>query len=355
MEDMMSEDRSSRKMPISPLWFQVSIVTFLFGFTVLGILASKIYHQHPPIPQRVVATNGSLLFTGNEIMAGQHLFQKYGLMQFGTIFGHGAYLGPDFTAQYLHQAALASKNFYKKGGAPEPEAQARVVQEFKRNQYNSKTQTLTYTPGQTESFRQMMSFYRDWFGPAKKQQGLQRPHISDPEELRNLTAYFSWAAWTSSTLRPGANYSYTNNWPPEPLVGNTPTAQAFFWSVFSLIALLGGIGLMFFFFGRYNILGWHRGEEELPERKIRFRPPEDVRLSPAQRATAWYFLVVAGLFLAQGLLGGANAHYHVEPGSFYGINVAQWLPYNLSRMWHLQLALFFVSASFLAIGIFWRR
>ena len=120
----------------------------------------------------------------------------------------------------------------------------------------------------------------------------------------------------------------------------------------SLIGLLGGTGLVLFFVGKYDLLGWHRADEEEPGRALRFRPPEDVRLAPAQRATAWYFLVVAGLFLLQGLLGGANAHYHVEPGGFYGFDIGGWLPYNLSRTWHVQLALFFVAASYLAMGIF---
>ena len=135
-------------------------------------------------------------------------------------------------------------------------------------------------------------------------------------------------------------------------MGNEATAEAFLWSVLSLIGLLGGTGLVLFFIGKYDLLGWHRADEEGPGRNLRFRPPEDVRLAPAQRATAWYFLVVAGLFLLQGLLGGANAHYHVEPGGFYGLDIGGWLPYNLSRTWHVQLALFFVSAAYLAMGIF---
>ncbi len=131
-----------------------------------------------------------------------------------------------------------------------------------------------------------------------------------------------------------------------------PTADAFLWSVLSLITLLGGTGAVLFVVGRYDLLGWHRADEEEPGRSIAFRPPEEVRLTPSQRATAWYFLVIAGLFLLQGLLGGVNAHYHVEPSGFYGVDIGRWLPYNLSRMWHLQLALFFVAASFLAMGIF---
>ena len=88
----------SRSMLVSPLWLQVALLTFLVGFAVLGILAYLITAEHPPIPKQVLRPDGTVLFTGDDIMGGQHVFQKYGLMQFGTLFGHGAYLGPDFTA-----------------------------------------------------------------------------------------------------------------------------------------------------------------------------------------------------------------------------------------------------------------
>ncbi len=346
---------SSSRIPmvISPRWLQWAIVTFLFGFVVLGILACIVHEQRPPIPARVTDAGGAILFTGADVMTGQGIFQRRGLMQFGTLFGHGAYLGPDFTAQYLHGAALAATRFYQAGGMSPDDARARVLREFKANRYDAAADTLPFTPGQAAAFAAEEAFYRTWFAPSAQQHGLLRPPaLTDPAEVHALTAYFAWAAWTAAATRPGTVYSYTNNWPPEPLAGNVLTAPAFLWSMFSLIALLGGIGLVFFLVGRYNVLGWHHAADEVPERRLRFRPPEEVRLSPAQRATVWYFLVVAGLFLAQGLLGGVNAHYHVEPGGFYGFDIAHWLPYNLSRMWHLQLAIFFVSASFLAMGIF---
>ena len=344
-------DNERPRMTISPRWLQVSVITFVIGFAVLGFLARVIYSEHPPIPGNVTTSDGTVLFTGRDVMAGQNLFQKFGLMQFGTIFGHGAYLGPDFTAQYLHRAASAAGDLYVRQGEALPLAQARVRDEFKRNSYDSKTGSMVYSEGQTYAYSQLLSFYRSYFSAPEHQGRLRGPVISDEASIRKLTAYFSWAAWVASATRPGEQYSYTNNWPAEPLVGNIPTSQAFIWSVFSLIALLGGTGLVLFLFGRYDVLGWHRSEEE-PGRSIRFRPPEEVRLTPGQRATAWYFLVVAGLFLAQGLLGGANAHYHVEPSGFYGFKLSDWLPYNLSRMWHVQLAIFFVATAYLAMGIF---
>lgn len=339
------------RMVISTRWFQVAVITFAIGFAVLGYLAYKVYADKPPIPAQVLNPQGDVLYTYDDVMGGQHVFQKYGLMQHGTIFGHGAYLGPDFTAQYLHREAVIMNDVYLAAGATESEANGRVQQEMKENAYDAAENSLVYSEARATAFGQLLNFYDDYFASTSEQAGLKRPQILDDDEIRDLTSYFAWTAWVAAVRRPGETYSYTNNWPPEPLAGNTLTAQAFLWSALSLIALLGGAGLVLFAIGRYDILGWRHSEEE-EARGLRFRPPEDVRLTPSQRATAWYFLVVAGLFLLQGLLGGANAHYHVEPEGFYGIDLGAWLPYNVTRTWHLQLALFFVAASYLAMGIF---
>jgi nitric oxide reductase subunit B len=348
----MRMDTPRKAMVISHWWAQVAILTFLAGFAVLGVMAYKVYTQGPPIPERVVTDQGEVLFTGRDILAGQQVFRKYGLMQHGTIFGHGAYLGPDFTAEYLHRAAAAMLAFY---AGPQrdisPAVRQRVRDEIKGNTWDAQKRTVTYTPGQVRAYDAMVEYYTRWFGPLEKQQGLKRPYIRDPQEIRDLTRYFSWAAWTCSTKRPEADYSYTNNWPAEAAAANAPTSDAVVWSALSLVALLCGAGVVFFLFGRYSWLGWHR-EAVDRQPKVVFTEPGAVALTPSQRMTAWYFLVVAGLFLAQGLLGGANAHYHAAPAGIGGAAVAQWLPYNLTRTWHVQLALFFLVASFLARGIF---
>jgi nitric oxide reductase subunit B len=340
-------------MVVSRWWAQVAVLTFLAGFTVLGLMAYKIHTDHPPIPERVAGQDGQVIFTGQEILAGQNVFRKYGLMQHGTIFGHGAYLGPDFTAEYLHKTAGMMLAFYAgpQQGEVSPAVRERVRQEMKRNTWDAKTHTITYTPGQIHAWQMMLKYYAGWFGSAGQQEGLRRPSITDPQEIRGLTSYLSWAAWVCSTLRPGTDYSYTNNWPEEPLVGNRPTEQAVLWSALSLVALLCGTGAVFFFFGRYSWLGWHGGHRDR-EPKVMLNEPGEVSLAASQRMTAWYFLVVAGLFLAQGLLGGANAHYHAQAQGAFGRIVSEWLPYNLTRTWHVQLALFFIVASYLAMGIF---
>ncbi len=337
---------SKRALLVSKGWVQAVIIVLLFGFFVLGFLAYRTYTGEPPIPGRVTDASGHVLFTRGYILDGQEIFLRNGLMEYGSIFGHGAYLGPDFTADYLHRAALIARNFYRQMGSDR--AQAQTIADFKTNRFDPASDTLTFTQAQAAAFNQLRGHYQTYFGQTSSQSGLRPAAITDPVQIAHLTAFFAWSAWASAALRPGKEYSYTNNWPPEALVGNHPTADMVVWSVLSLIALLGGIGILLFAFGRWEFLGWHGAEQ----RTVSFKPPGEVALTPAQRACAWFFLVMALLFLAQTLLGGASQHYRADISSFFGIHLNALLPFNLARTWHVQLAIFWVATSYLAAGIF---
>jgi nitric oxide reductase subunit B len=335
-----------RALLISNGWMQAIVIVFLCGFLILGMLAYRTYTDAPPIPSQVIDPGGQVLFTAEDISGGQEVFLRNGLMEYGSIFGHGAYLGPDFTADYLHRAALIATDYY--GGASSEGAKQQAITDFKTNRYHAATGVLEYSPAQARAFEELDRFYADFFGTPTTRFGLRPSAITDPHQIRQLTAFFSWSAWAGSTLRPNLDYSYTNNWPPEPLVGNHPTADAVVWSVLSLIALLGGVGLLLAAFGRWNFLGWHGREDQ----RVSFRPPDKVALTPAQRSCGWFFLVMALLFVLQALLGGATQHYRAEIGGFFGFDLGRVLPFNIARTWHLQLAIFWVSTSFLAAGIF---
>ncbi|MDX9976062.1 MAG: nitric-oxide reductase large subunit, partial [FCB group bacterium] len=166
------------RMVISTLWLQVAIITFAIGFGVLGYLAYRINTDQPPIPAQTVSADGATLYTHDDIMGGQHLFQQYGLMQFGTIFGHGAYLGPDFTAQYLHHASAAMLEAYSPG-TETPEARAQVERDFKQNTYDAASDTLTFSAAQAQAFTRKVEFYTAYFGTDQPERELQRPIITN--------------------------------------------------------------------------------------------------------------------------------------------------------------------------------
>src|SRR5262245_29632526 len=122
---------ATRPLMISRGWIQAAIVVLMSGFCILGVLTYYTYNDEPPIPEVVKRSDGSVLFTRGAIMAGQQVFLGNGLMEYGSIFGHGAYLGPDFTTEYLHRAALASIDFY--GGPNSDIGRNRTIQDFKTN------------------------------------------------------------------------------------------------------------------------------------------------------------------------------------------------------------------------------
>jgi nitric oxide reductase subunit B len=334
-------------MPISTRWFQGAILTYLLGFTVLGILAYLVYRDQPPIPGKLIAGD-EVLFTRNDVMDGMNVFQRYGLMEYGSVYGHGAYLGPDFTAEYLHQSAEFLIKAYGAAPAGSVSARERVAAELHENTYIPGDDSVTWSVARGDAHRRMVDYYRSVFFAKQTRGGAQAEWISDGEDVRKLTAFFAWTAWTATANRPGRNYSYTNNWPPEPLAGNVITADAITWSVISIIGLLGGTGLILYFFGRYDWLGWHDDNTK----PVQFRPIEEVAVTPAQRVIVWFLFVSSLLFVLQTLTGGLIAHYRAEPGGFFGIDISALLPFNIMRTWHVQLAIFWVSASYLATGIF---
>lgn len=340
------QSSEKRSLMISNGWIQAAIIVLFIGFFIMGVLAYYTYSDEPPIPKVVKTDSGEVLFTQADIMAGQSVFLQNGLMEYGSVFGHGAYLGPDFTAEYLHRAALSSIQTY--GGENSDIAHSKTIQDFKTNRYDGASGTLVYSNAQVQAFLQNRAYYASFFGEPTTRFGLRPKVITDPQKINQLTAFFSWTAWAAAAKRPGHDYSYTNNWPPEPLVANTATADSIVWSMLSLAALLGGTGLLLASFGRWSILGWHGREQQ----SMSFRAPDEVALTPAQRSCAWFFFIMAALFLVQTLLGGASEHYRADLQTFFGIDLGRVLPFNIVRTWHLQLSIFWVSTSYLAAGIF---
>ncbi len=351
----MAAKREQQSRALSPAWRYSALLVFLVGLAVLTYLSAGAYNDAPPVPQKVVGPAGEIVFTGDDIRAGQSVFLKYALMENGTVWGHGAYLGPDFSAAYLHSlavyanGALAQKEF----GSPWenlPKRQQEMVQQeardlLKQNRYHEKTDTLTFTQVEKDAYLKQIDRWTRYFQGPSKTGGLPEKFIQDPRELRNLTAFFAWAAWASAANRPGKSFSYTNNFPYDPLAGNTLTGDAVLWSALSVVMLLGGLAAVLFAFGKFDYLGW----KESPTRVFPKMLPGETTQS--QRAMIKFFLVVMLLFLAQTLVGGAVAHFRADPGTFYGFDLSRLLPSNILRTWHLQLAIFWIATAYVAGGL----
>lgn len=336
------------------------------GFSVLSVVTVLTYSNAPPVPEQVTDGTGAVVFTGADIQKGQDVFFKYGLMEHGSLWGHGAYLGPDYSAEYLHRLSevtrdtIAAEKYGKRFAQLSPDQQSAVsagtIRVLKENRYEPASRTLRFSPSEVAAYRIQLPEWSEYFTGKAAAPGLPARYIQDSGELKALTDYFAWAAWATTANRPGKDYSYTNNWPYEPNVGNRPSTEAYVWSALSLITLLSGIGLILFVVGKFDYLGWQgEGASAYMMHSALSSPKTSsagVKLTPSQWATGWFFATVALLFLAQAFLGGLLAHYRVETGAFYGFDMARWLPYNLARTWHLQLAIFWVATAWVGGGLF---
>lgn len=341
---------------LSPWWRYITFIVMVVGFAILGVITRIAYDNTAPIPKQVIDPEGHTIFTGEEITRGQGVFLKNNLMEHGTLWGHGAYLGPDYSASYLHeqtlymQKNLADKVYHKPFDQLSDFEKGAISQEIpkilKQNRYNPETDTLLFTDVEAKAYVHNLNFWKNYFTSGEAP-GLPKNYISNPEDLRRLTAFFAWASWASAANRPGEEFTYTNNFPYDPLAGNHPSADAYLWSAISLLFIIGVTGLALFTVSKFG-LGWGSGVKNRHVCDTHLTLPT---LTESQKATGKYFIVVALLFLFQSLVGGALAHYRVE-STFYGLPIVDYLPYNLLRTWHLQLAIFWVATAWIAGGLF---
>ncbi|MCE9591294.1 MAG: nitric-oxide reductase large subunit [Planctomycetes bacterium] len=349
-------------MRYSRLWIGLALVV-LGSFAVLGYYGREIYRQAPPVPQRVATPDGRVLLTGQDIKDGQNVWQSIGGQEVGSVWGHGAYVAPDWSADYLHREAVWMLDYWARAdhGAAfdrldvEKQAQlrARLKKDIRANTYDPATGDLTVSTVRALAMEAVAAHYTGLFGAAPELDGLRDayaipPHaIKDPHRQEMLNAFFFWASWACSTNRPGQEITYSNNWPAEALIDNHPSGAIVVWSVVSFVVLLAGIGA----------LAWYhatlKNRESMEETVLPQRDPLlALTPTPSMKATLKYFWIVGALVVTQAALGAITAHYGVEGNGFYGIPLAKWLPYAVTRTWHTQLGIFWIATAWLATGLF---
>ena len=371
------------------LWLGLWAVIGL-SFGVLGYYGREIYRQAPPIPEKVATLEGEVLFTGQDIRDGQNVWQSLGGQELGSIWGHGAYVAPDWSADWLHRECVWLLNHWseRKHGKPykdlaasqQAELRSLLRDEIRTNTFDKARNEIVVSTDRAAAINAVGRYYAAIFGDAKEfpadiadladggmspaelrhAYAVAKLTVRDSERQRLLNSFLFWAAWACGTERPvdadsvqtaglssvAPPITYTNNWPAEPLINNRPSGAIVVWSVISFVVLLAGIGALAWY---YAVL---KDREEEPTLLPDSDPLLGLKPTPSMRATLKYFWIVTVLIVVQVGLGAVTAHYGVEGEGFYGIPLAEWLPYSVTRTWHTQLAIFWIATAWLATGLF---
>ena len=335
------------------------LLAITFGVLIFG--GTIIHRDKPPIPGVVRAENGQIVFTSEDVKNGQKLYLSRGGQDMGTIWGHGSYLAPDWSADYLHRDGLyvgarlsgleadkasvfTQKDFDALDDVQKAQIRALVTRELKANRFDASKNELAFTANESEAFALLERYYTGLFRDGNGGMGLQPGIVKTDAEGHALTSFFAWLAWAAGTDRPGQSITYTSNWPFDPLVGNAPVAGALIWSIVSVILLILLLGLSIFLYARYM------HEDQYGAKLVTVLSEPKPTFS--QKATLAYFTIAMGLFVVQILVGALTAHYYVEGGSFLAIPIEKIFPYSAVRTWHLQLAIYWIATCFLATGLF---
>jgi nitric oxide reductase subunit B len=341
------------------LWIALATI-LVVSFSILLLMGREIYRIAPPLPDAVVTTQGKLVYSGQDIQKGRQVWQSMGGQQLGSIWGHGGYLAPDWSADWLHREALALLDAWAVTDYDLPfdqldtEKQAalerRLQTELRENTYSADDKRITVSPERAAAIAAVAGHYDRLFSSdpdlaaLRENYALHENPIPDQQRREKLSAFFFWTAWAAVTERPGASISYTNNWPADELVGNRPTAPTFLWTFVSIILLLAAVGALVWYHA------YQRKQE--PPTPPEIDPLHSVQPTPSMRATLKYFWVVTALFALQVVLGAVTAHYAVEGQAFYGLQLSEVFPYVLTRTWHTQLAVLWIATAWLATGLY---
>lgn len=341
------------------LWIGLAAL-LVVSFSALLWVGSEIHRVMPPIPAAVVTAKGETILTRADIEKGRQVWQSIGGQQLGSIWGHGSYVAPDWTADWLHREATAwldiesrrrdAVPFSALGEEQQASLAAQLQPQLRANTFDVRTGNIVISSDRAAAISTVQQHYTALFGDDPRLHSLRKAYamkegtVLGADKRTALTAFIWWTSWSAVTNRPGKLITYTNNWPHDPLVGNTPPSHLLLWSVFSVLFLIAGIAL----------LGWHhaRQRDEAPPALPASDPLAMIRVTPSMRATAKYFWLVIALFLTQILLGAITAHYQVEGQEAYGFALSNVLPYSLSRTWHTQLAVLWIATAWLGMGLY---
>ncbi|MGH7059232.1 MAG: nitric-oxide reductase large subunit, partial [Stellaceae bacterium] len=331
-------------------WLLLATAVATFG--LLGWATEVTYRTAPPQPDRFLSADGSVLMSAADIIAGKAAFQQADLMDYGSLYGMGSYFGEDYTAQYLARLGtltrdnIAQAQYRQPFAALDPARQAAAAAAMRQmlQQVDLTRGEVTLPAPLAAAVAALKSEITQGLLRNDFIHGWTRAYSLDQADAAATAEFILYSALTTVARRPRSDASWTQNWPYEPLVGNTPTTATFLWTWLSFCFTFFCFGLVLFVYHRYLA---DPDRAAMDPVLAGFRP-----LTPSQRKVGKYFLVVAALLLVQIAAGAVMGHYYADRVSFYGIHLDDILPFNFWRSVHIQAPIVWIGLSWIAAALF---
>jgi nitric oxide reductase subunit B len=264
----------------------------------------------------------------------------------------GSYYGEDYTASTLVRLATATQNNigrarygkpFASSSAEERAAAAAVMQAELQSIDLSKPEVIVPDALAT-AIVAVRSETANSLSQVNAVEGWTPAYSLNARAAVETADFIIYSALTTVARRPGVTWSWTENWPYEPIVGNTPTTNTFLWTWISFCFTFFGFGAVLFIYKLFLSEG-----DEAPTDAVlgEFHP-----LTPSQRKVGKYFIVVAALLLLQIGAGTIMAHSYYDRTTFYGYNINALLPFNFLRNLHIQAPIIWITLAWIGAGLF---
>ncbi len=350
MKETFLDKFMSKKGLYTSFWFiAIFMVVALIYFT------ANLQKEVPPIAKEVKSTSGEVLYTYDDVAQGKGYFQQFDLMDWGSMLGMGAYMGPDFTTEFFHHRAVYlydyyGQEIYGKSGKELTTIEKGAVKERVKQDFHEQTKLLesgvTYTDASAEAYKKNVIHLTKMLVEGEPERAFPGGVIREDEAIK-IAAFVDWSQMVASSIRPGtegtnSERTWSNNWPPEPLVDQDSSYNNHIVSLWEFL-ILWVLTVVVIFLSYTYLLKGDKKEELAPAMKI-------TKLFPSQKKLLKYIPIVSLLFVVQLFLGAYLAHLYAEPTKDFIIS-QDLLPFNVMRSIHTQLAILWVAVGWLVGGL----
>ncbi|MBS0425640.1 MAG: cbb3-type cytochrome c oxidase subunit I [Proteobacteria bacterium] len=348
----LNSSPSNDSDPVSNVLKWILLITAIICFAVVIWGTFKTYQLAPPLPQQFATSSGQIIMTQDDIVSGKAGFQRADLMDYGSLYGMGSYFGEDYTAKYLIRLGRLTENEmarqrFGKSFTELAEGDQYVVRKNMQQslqQIDLSSDHAILPEAISKSILQLQSEISQFLLKHDFEIGYTKAYSLDNQSALQTADFLIYSSLTTIAHRPRTNFSYTNNWPYEPTMGNTPTPNTFYWTWISFCFVFFGFGAVLYIYHRYL-----SAPDSAPRTPVLlgFAP-----LTVSQRKVGQYFVIVALVLLAQIGVGSILAHYYTERTGFYGININAFLPFNFLRDVHIQTPIIWIALSWISSAVF---